>query len=51
MLLYKNWNDFDTLHDKSKVLVIYGAGVNGHNFLDHHKIVPDYFCDKNAKQN
>jgi len=50
MPLYKNWNDFDALRDKNKVLVIYGAGANGHRFLDRHKVVPDYFCDKNARQ-
>jgi len=47
---YKNWNDFDTLRDKSKVLVIYGAGANGRRFLDRHKVIPDYFCDKNARR-
>ncbi len=50
MPLYKGWNDFDALCDKNKVLVIYGAGANGRRFLDRHKIVPDYFCDKNARQ-
>jgi len=50
MPLYRNWNDFDTLRDKNKVLVIYGAGAIGRRLLDRHKIVPDYFCDKNARQ-
>lgn len=50
MPLYKSWNDFDALRDKNKILVIYGAGINGHRFLDYHKIVPDYFCDKNARR-
>jgi len=50
MPLYKDWNDFDSLRDKNKVLVIYGAGANGRRFLEHNKIVPDYFCDKSAKQ-
>jgi len=49
MPIYKNWNDFDALRDKNKILVIYGAGENGHRFLNRHKIVPDYFCDKNAR--
>jgi len=50
MPIYKNWNDFDTLRDKTKVLVIYGAGANGCRFLNNHKVIPDYFCDKNARQ-
>jgi len=48
MPLYKNWDDFDALRDKNKVLVIYGAGANGHRFLNNYEIVPDYFCDKDA---
>jgi len=50
MPIYKNWNDFDALRDKNKILIIYGAGANGRRFLERHKIVPDYFCDKNARQ-
>jgi hypothetical protein len=49
MPLYRNWNDFDTLRNKSKVLVIYGAGHMGLRLLNHHKIIPDFFCDKNAR--
>jgi [citrate (pro-3S)-lyase] ligase len=50
MPLYKNWQDFDALRNKSKVLVIYGAGFAGDVLLNEYKIIPDYFCDKNAKQ-
>jgi len=49
MPLYKNWNDFDTLRDKNKVLVIYGAGYMGLSLLNDYEIIPDFFCDKNAR--
>jgi hypothetical protein len=48
MPIYKNWRDFDAMRDKSKILVIYGAGYNGCRFLNVHKVIPNYFCDKNA---
>ena len=50
MPIYKNWQDFDAMRDKSKVLVIYGAGNNGLRFLNFNKVIPDYFCDKNARK-
>jgi len=49
MPIYKNWNDFDTLRDKNKILIIYGAGYMGLRLLNDYKIVPDFFCDKNAR--
>jgi len=50
MPIYKNWQDFDKMRDKSKVLVIYGAGAIGLSILNHNGVIPDYFCDKNAKK-
>jgi hypothetical protein len=50
MPIYKNWQDFDAMHDKSRVLVIYGAGYNGLRFLNFHKVIPDYFCDRDARK-
>jgi citrate lyase synthetase len=50
MFIYKNWQDFDTMRDKRKNLVIYGAGEWGRKLLNLGNIVPDYFCDKNAKR-
>jgi len=50
MPIYKNWQDFHEMRDKSKVLVIYGAGHNGCRLLNIHKVIPDYFCDKNARK-
>jgi citrate lyase synthetase len=50
MPLYKNWQDFDSMRSKRKILVIYGAGDWGYRLLNLGNIVPDYFCDKNAKQ-
>lgn len=50
MSIYKNWQDFDSMRSRNKVLVIYGAGHNGHHFLNFCKIIPDYFCDKNASR-
>jgi [citrate (pro-3S)-lyase] ligase len=48
MPIYKNWQDFDTMRDKRKILVIYGAGEWGRKLLNMGNIIPDYFCDKNA---
>jgi len=50
MPIYKNWQDFHEMRDESKVPVIYGAGQNGRRLLNVHKVIPDYFCDKNARQ-
>jgi hypothetical protein len=50
MPIYKNWQDFDAMRGKRKNLVIYGAGDWGHRLLNIGNVVPDYFCDKNAKQ-
>jgi [citrate (pro-3S)-lyase] ligase len=48
MPIYKNWQDFDAMRDKRKVLIIYGAGASGCELLNFGNIIPDYFCDKNA---
>jgi hypothetical protein len=50
MPIYKNWQDFDTMRDNRKKLIICGAGDWGRRLLNFGNIVPDYFCDKNAKR-
>jgi hypothetical protein len=50
MPIYRNWQQFDATRDKNKVLVIYGAGYSGLRFLNFNKVIPDYFCDRNAKK-
>jgi hypothetical protein len=48
--IIKSWQDFDSSRNKDIPLVIYGAGVAGKHFLMVNKVIPDSFCDKNAKK-
>jgi len=49
-IIIKNWQDFESFRNSNIPLVIYGAGGAGKHFLMVNKVVPNYFCDKNAKK-
>ncbi|GBU23474.1 [Citrate [pro-3S]-lyase] ligase [Fibrobacteria bacterium R8-3-H12] len=48
--IFKNWQDFESSRNSDIPLAIYGAGVAGKHFLMVNKVIPNYFCDKNAKE-